>query len=153
VIPDIERQIAAMRRDWPAWEVVTRVGECATWRGPLCPTTITYEVEIRYRIPLAIENGTVYTTQPRVTVEALAPHFLSPVAIELHLYWPAREDSSPPTLCLFDPHAHPVQWSVEDLLAETTLPWTCEWLLYFEGWLVTRSWEGGGRHPTPSRAA
>lgn len=142
-----------MRHDWPNFELVMREGEGATWRGPLSPTATVYDVEVRYRVPLAIENSTVRDAQPRVTVDALTPYLLRPTANELHLYWPADRDRSPPVLCLFDPHAHPCQWSVENLLAETTLPWTCEWLLFFEGWLVTGTWEGGGRHPVSPLAA
>ncbi|WP_258193290.1 hypothetical protein [Paraburkholderia sp. BL25I1N1] len=34
-------------------------------------------------------------------------------------------------------------------LADTHLAWTVEWLGYFEEWLVTGEWAGGGYHPTP----
>ena len=152
-IPGIAEQIAAMRCDWPAFELVMKDGESATWRGAISPTTIAYTVEVRYRVPLVIENTTVRDAQPRVTVDGLASYRWHPAVDELHLYWPTDRDESPPVLCLFDPYAHPCQWSVERLLAETTLPWTCEWLLFFEGWLVTGTWEGGGRHPTAPLAA
>lgn len=33
------------------------------------------------------------------------------------------------------------------LLAKTILPWTAEWLLHYEVWLVTGEWVGGGVHP------
>jgi hypothetical protein len=36
-------------------------------------------------------------------------------------------------------------------LNETYLPWTSEWLDYFEEWLVTDVWAGGGAHPEPRR--
>ena len=32
-------------------------------------------------------------------------------------------------------------------LANTIIPWTIEWLYYYEIWLVTGEWLGGGIHP------
>jgi hypothetical protein len=34
-----------------------------------------------------------------------------------------------------------------DLLADTIVPWACDWLYYYEIWLTTGEWEGGGIHP------
>ena len=30
---------------------------------------------------------------------------------------------------------------------QTIIPWTYTWLFYFEDWLSTDDWKGGGRHP------
>jgi len=38
----------------------------------------------------------------------------------------------------------PGQWRPDMYLAHTTVPWTSEWLLYYELWLVTGRWDGGG---------
>ena len=32
-------------------------------------------------------------------------------------------------------------------LFDTLIPWTAEWLWYFEDWLATGVWSGGGEHP------
>lgn len=50
-------------------------------------------------------------------------------------------------LCLWLPKAH--EWSAQMRLDETYLPWAAEWLDYFEEWLVTNEWSGGGEHPNP----
>lgn len=50
-------------------------------------------------------------------------------------------------LYLWLPKAH--AWSVQMLFDETYLPWSTEWLDYFEEWLVTNEWSGGGEHPGP----
>jgi hypothetical protein len=50
------------------------------------------------------------------------------------------------TLCLFSPSLG--EWDVNDLLAETTIFWANEWLYFYEGWLITKKWRGGGRHPS-----
>jgi hypothetical protein len=31
-------------------------------------------------------------------------------------------------------------------IAETTLPWACDWIVCYEFWLITGVWRGGGRH-------
>jgi hypothetical protein len=48
-------------------------------------------------------------------------------------------------LCLWLPKAH--EWCEQMRLDETYLPWAAEWLDYFEEWLVTNDWAGGGEHP------
>ncbi len=50
-------------------------------------------------------------------------------------------------LCLWLPRAH--EWVPQMRFSETYLPWAAEWLDYFEEWLVTDVWAGGGEHPEP----
>jgi hypothetical protein len=45
-------------------------------------------------------------------------------------------------LCLFDPDGQ--EWSEADLVAETTIAWASEWLLYYELWHVTGEWLAPG---------
>ena len=33
------------------------------------------------------------------------------------------------------------------LIANTIIPWTVEWLYYYELWQATGEWLGGGEHP------
>jgi hypothetical protein len=37
-------------------------------------------------------------------------------------------------------------------IADTIVPWTSEWLMYYEIWLATSDWYGGGVWP-PRRTA
>lgn len=53
--------------------------------------------------------------------------------------------TKPVRLCLFDPQT--AEWSPGAAIADTIVPWTYEWLFYFEEWLVSDEWKGGGRHP------
>ena len=53
--------------------------------------------------------------------------------------------TKPVRLCLFDPQT--AEWSPGASIADTIVPWTYEWLFYFEEWLVSDEWKGGGRHP------
>ena len=38
------------------------------------------------------------------------------------------------------------EWDANDLIADTTIHWAAQWLYFYEGWLVTKKWRGGGRH-------
>ena len=39
------------------------------------------------------------------------------------------------------------EFSSSKLLVNTIIPWTIEWLYYYELWLATEEWLGGGEHP------
>ncbi|WP_370324537.1 hypothetical protein [Euzebya sp.] len=52
-------------------------------------------------------------------------------------------------LCLYLPGT----WADHQLIADTIIPWTMEWLFHYEIWAATGSWEGGGLHPTSSGRA
>jgi hypothetical protein len=55
-------------------------------------------------------------------------------------------------LCLFLPCSG--EWDSTKYLAETVLPWTCEWLFHYEVWLATGGmWCGGGSHPSKAKPA
>ena len=45
-------------------------------------------------------------------------------------------------LCLFDPNGG--EWSNKLLIADTTIVWAAEWLLYYELWHLDGIWRGGG---------
>jgi hypothetical protein len=32
-------------------------------------------------------------------------------------------------------------------ISDTIVPWAVLWLYYFEDWLATDEWKGGGKHP------
>ena len=44
------------------------------------------------------------------------------------------------TLCLYYPDDG--DWSSEKLIAYTVVPWTAEWLKYYEFWCITGKWFG-----------
>ena len=48
-------------------------------------------------------------------------------------------------LCLWWPKGR--EWLPQMKLADTLIPWTAEWLHFFELWLKTGEWLGGGEHP------
>jgi hypothetical protein len=48
-------------------------------------------------------------------------------------------------LCLFDPEGR--EWSNKLLIADTTMRWVAEWLMYYELWHFDGVWRGGGVGP------
>ncbi len=60
------------------------------------------------------------------------------------VYWD-DQDLEHPVLCLFSLEGQ--EWNLDDLVAETTIYWAARWLYFYEGWLATKMWKGGGHHP------
>lgn len=130
----LDEQRAAMKATWPKFNErgIVRQTQEVRWIGECRPQFVTYTVEIRYQL----------WKYPQVRV--LTPELVrmpdnSEGAIP-HVYPPADD----PTLCLFDPAQH--QWDPTMYIANTTVPWSYDWLACYELWLMTGRWTGGGRH-------
>src|SRR5262245_14732736 len=113
----IGHQVWAMRELFPQFIYERNQG----WTGTLKPSpgSPDYRIRINYRIH----------TSPRVFV--LSPKLLPGTP---HIY---RTDGA---LCLYYPDDR--SWSSEMLIAKTIVPWTTEWLHYYEIWQVTDKWFG-----------
>lgn len=134
-----------MEFQWPQFKLTEKVGQSAMWEGVLAPDKREHLVRVQYRAPMVLENFTVFNVQPLVQVirpklERHADYEEGPIP---HVY-KNKSDRSPPYLCLFSPSLG--EWDVSDLLSDTTIFWANEWLYFYEGWLVTKKWRGGGRH-------
>lgn len=92
------------------------------------PLSRRYTVRINYR------SGGV----PEVHVVTPTLH-LHPEAQALPHIYPGNR------LCLHLPG----EWRPTMFISHTTIPWTSEWLMYYEVWLVTGRWNGGG-HGEPN---
>ncbi|HEY1260489.1 MAG TPA: hypothetical protein VGF34_14675 [Stellaceae bacterium] len=125
----------------------------AIWRGPLRPLQRSYTVTITYVMRSWIGDLQVMGAfKPVVrliepTLQVVHPDTGDRVP---HVYrdWVFPERSE---LCLYDPVAD--EWSSSALIADTIVPWACDWLACYEGWLATGEWTGGGRHPGDAPAA
>jgi hypothetical protein len=93
------------------------------------PASRTYSARIQYR---HCKPPHVHIVEPTLALHPDRGHLP-------HVY-PGNE------LCLF----YPGEWQHNMLLATTILPWTAEWILHYEVWLVTGEWTGGGYHPPRS---
>jgi hypothetical protein len=146
----IEQQIRAMAAQWPEFKLTEHDhgDQSASWEGVLAPDKRKHLVRVRYRVPMVLENISLRDAQPRVQVitpllERHPDYEEGPIP---HVY---KSEATPdlPYLCLFSVELR--QWDINDLIAETTIFWAAEWLYFYEGWLVTKKWKGGGRHLYP----
>ncbi len=104
-----------------------------TWHFPVIPTPLSrlYRARIDYRQG---KPPAVYVDTPDLV--ALADGRPLP-----HVY-----EQSPPRLCLYLPNSR--EWGPWMRLDQTIVPWTALWLFYFEAWLLSGEWSGGGVHPS-----
>ena len=91
------------------------------------------ENSMTYNVKYVIDVG---STIVNVFVDGLNKFNCNDLRIP-HLY-------SNGSLCLYYPKDH--EWDYHDLWSETLIPWTSLWLYFFEIWLVTGEWIGGGIH-------
>ncbi|WP_292147008.1 hypothetical protein [Mesorhizobium sp.] len=58
---------------------------------------------------------------------------------------------APLRLCLIMPGTR--EWAGTMRIDQTFVPWAATWLFYFEEWLVSDNWKGGGKHPDQNDSA
>jgi hypothetical protein len=102
-----------------------------TWQAAPSPLGRIYTLRVEFK-----EGGipNVFVDQPNLA--ALAEGRKLP-----HVY-----SESPTRLCLYLPSSG--EWHGGSLIAKTLIPWAVVWLYFFEEWLVSDDWKGGGVHPT-----
>lgn len=128
----VQFQVLGMMRHWnQSFKVVRMRNESAQWNGKIHPTPMSesYEVSISYKVG----------ESPSVSVRSPILIDRSPTEKIPHTYPGNR-------LCLFLPRAN--EWSRDDLIAETIVPWSALWLYHYEVWHITGEWLGGGVHPS-----
>ena len=119
-------QDAQIKRRFPEFKKNALIG-LAKWTGPLQPRPVSpvYMIKITYQLQ---KLPRVYVIDPQLAHGA--PHLYKDHG--LCLYWPAEW-----------------QWSPDYLIADTIIPWTSSWLLYYELWLDTGEWLGPSSHRIP----
>jgi hypothetical protein len=140
----ISDQLEAMQVRYPQLTVRRRENICE-WIGGITPIRKEYKVRVTYELPLIPSNFSIIDVQPSVMVltpqlERHPDYEEGPIP---HIY-PNPRHRDFPRLCLFDPYSQ--EWSIDDLIAETTMPWAERWLGNYEFWLATTLWKGGGVH-------
>jgi hypothetical protein len=135
-----------MAATWPRFDLLRRGTDTAEWRGILRPLLQPFAIQIAYRAPLVIEAFSVRTLQPRVRIISplLRPRRNDREGQLPHVYY-IGDGPLDVVLCMFDPEAD--EWSPCMSLADTTIPWTVDWIASYEGWRAAGRWTGGGRHP------
>jgi hypothetical protein len=107
-------------------------GKGLIWEGKLQPSglSITYDIRIEYSMG---KDPDIYVINPK-------PLSLAEDAKKL----PHTYDHDKQHLCLY--HRRMNEWNECKMIAKTIVPWTSEWLLHYEIWVVTGTWYGGGIH-------
>jgi hypothetical protein len=103
-----------------------------TWRYSATPFPICRDYVVRIEFN---QGG-----RPEIFVDSPDLHALAGGRRIPHLY-----EQKPPKLCLYLPRNS--EWQSWMRLDQTIVPWTALWLFYFEEWLVSNDWKGGGMHP------
>jgi hypothetical protein len=103
------------------------------WKGSITPTPIsrTYTIKLTYSNR---DGVNVYVVKPKplpcAKGKSSLPHVYSQEKQRLCLYLPGDQE-----------------WDESKHIAKTIIPWTSEWLFYYELWMVAGEWLGGGIHP------
>ncbi|MCZ8164051.1 MAG: hypothetical protein O9336_18745 [Microcystis sp. LE19-98.1E] len=126
-------QIEAMRRVRPDFFSHREGDGCLLWVGDVQPRQRIYRISIIWW-PGRIDRPHVQVRDPKIRPRAGASFEDIP-----HLIFNSDEPALS-GLCLFDPEGR--EWSPADLIADTTVPWACEWLHYYELWHMTGEWRG-----------
>jgi hypothetical protein len=132
-----------MKRAFPQMRLLFRSSWGVCWQGPLRGADFDYEVRILYLNGNDIGRCEVaaHCWFPEVVI-------VDPPLRKRHgdNYVPHVYDTDgEPILCLFDARAE--EWDQGMSVADTIIPWAAKWLFFYELWLATGQWEGGGRHP------
>lgn len=111
-------QLFSIKQSFPGFEFYRNEDE-DYWIGQLTPSGNTYTVKIVYQ----------YTRSPKVfiiepTILKAAPHIYPDES--LCLYYPLDKDYN----------------NKFSIIADTIIPWTVEWLYYYEKWLDSGVWWG-----------
>ncbi len=114
------------------------VNHCLIWEATLQPSAISrsYLIRLEYRLG---QLPKIHVLKPDIVAEAKTEGRTLP-----HVFSGAK-------LCLFHPDYH--EWNSNMQLSDTVLPWISEWLFFYEIWLATGEWMGGGEHPLVKREA
>ncbi len=132
----VAEQAAWITRRWGSNWTVKRKGSTITATGSVRPSDLCRE----YRVQVIYVDG----QQPKISVLDPPLERLPDGTKIPHMYQGEH-------LCVFHPGYG--DWTKTKLLANTVIPWIAEWLLFYEYWLATSEWLGGGVHPGSSTAA
>lgn len=102
-----------------------------TWKYNISPTPLSSSYEIRLHYVRG-KNPNVYVINPKLKFyadETTLPHVYSTPKQWLCLYYRKGKE-----------------WNSGMMIADTIIPWACEWLCHYELWVCTGTWHGGGIH-------
>jgi hypothetical protein len=124
----IAMQAGHLRHSFPEAKLNLHKNNLLTWHGVITPTPLSqsYHVTIQYRLG---ERPDVTISDPPLKTNngQKIPHVFSGNR-----------------LCLFRYKYY--EWDSGMRIDNTIIPWTSLWLFFYEIWLATGTWCGGGEH-------
>lgn len=129
----LAEQMFSLKRGFP--DSICRIEKHKTlvWQGCLCPSPLsnTYPVTLNYSLG----------SRPKICVSSSNIKKISDPDFP-HVFH-KDEKTNTVEICL----AYGDDFNGGMLLSDTYIPWAIEWLYYYEIWLATGTWNGGGLHP------
>lgn len=148
----IREQEARLRTIYPSFRLTSDVRLYGTFEGYLTPISQRYRIWIRYvphifldEVTLRCNYVTVKVIDPLIAPDARGTGEPTP-----HVYR-YRQPINRPALCAWDPGDEP--FDPTHFIADDIIPAVIRWLVFFEDWLDTGVWRGGGKHPDPDAAS
>ena len=130
-----DAQLRAMKQLWPDFLGRKLGNGTLLWSGFVRPKAQAHRLLV-YWHPKQMPLPYVFIDEP-----ALRPRDNGSFEDIPHLIFDSERPEQS-ALCLFDLDGR--EWSPADLIAETTIFWASEWLLYYELWHMSGVWEGPG---------
>lgn len=125
-------EIGLLKRYYPAGTLVRKTNQGFTWEMDLQPTFLSriYRIRIIYTIGMVTR---IFVIEPKILEKYPGNSKLE------HVYSTKKQQ-----LCLYFPKS--TEWNSTMFVARTLVPWASDWLFYYELWLSTGQWLGGGIH-------
>lgn len=135
----ISEQYMALIRLCPGTAVILDNDKTVYWEGTIKPTEFSreYQVVIRYTLnhpPVCVvKDPDLATLADGRTIPHTYQNKTGIKGTQLCLYLPVIKRKNKVS-----------EWQSTMFLADTIFPWASLWLLYFEFWLSSGEWDGGG---------
>lgn len=143
VILSIGSQSREMARLWPQLTESGKTVFSCVWTGPLSTRLKTYEIQVRFIKPHKLKIGKIKSD---LRVNVLTSLKLYPGRSKLPHIYENNDAPNSGNICLYYP-IDEYSWDFTQLIAQKIVPWLSEWLLFYEGWLVTGEWFADGVEP------
>ncbi|QUN04784.1 hypothetical protein KDN34_11040 [Shewanella yunxiaonensis] len=140
-LPEISigEQYLALKQLCPGTTVISDNDKTVQWEGTLQPTLFSrkYSVVIRYTLShspvCVVKDPDLSTLAQGRKIPHIYQNQTGIMGTQLCLYLPSVKKINKVS-----------EWQPTMFLANTILPWAAMWLMYFEFWLSSGEWDGGG---------
>lgn len=123
-------QAAKIKKCFPDSKLTTTSNKLI-WKGTLQPSPLSdsYDIKLEYIMGYHPSVFVINKKLELYTGKTVLPHVYS-----TEKQW----------LCIYYRKAR--EWTSQQFIADTIIPWTSEWLYHYEFWLATGDWHGKGIH-------